>query len=81
MKASKQPLLMDLPRTRRRRRLMDVIDAGNGCWPELGRYYVHLKCSHCGHDDGWHVFRTKQESLSESCPKCNGTGTESEREG
>jgi len=63
-------LFPDAPR-RPRRVLMRVVDAGDhGCVTTF-RYFVHLQCPRCGHDDGWSEHHTKRETLSQPCPKCN----------
>lgn len=58
-----------LPR-RKNKRLMHVTDAGG---TDEG-HHIHFKCDHCGHDNGWGVYRSK--TITElkrglPCPKCN----------
>lgn len=56
-----------LPRTRKRRVMMHVVDAGPGA--------VQLKCRRCGHDTGWVLWRPEL-TISDykrglPCPNCN----------
>jgi hypothetical protein len=59
-------LLFDtLPRTRKRRIMMHVVDAGSDM--------VQLKCRRCGHDTGW-VAESEPWYLDKRgrpCPTCN----------
>lgn len=50
-----------------RRKLMHVIDAGQGM--------VLLECRHCGHDTGWipEELPTSAYKRGIPCPKCNVT--------
>lgn len=57
-------LPLDMPRTRQRRIMMHVVDAGDG---------IQFRCNTCGHDTGWIV---DEKTVTENrrgmpCPKCN----------
>lgn len=70
--ASTASLFASLPRSRPRRVLMRVVDAG-----DCGGGSVHLKCPRCGHDAGWQAHASKREAQSQPCPVCTG-GTHGE---
>ena len=55
---------------------MHVVDAGACCGgPAVGvNTAVHLKCQHCGHDDGWRNMMLAESKRGIPCPKCNGDG-------
>jgi len=55
-----------LPR-KRPRKLMHVIDAGQDM--------IHMKCWHCGYDDGETTMRTTVTEAKRGypCPECNRT--------
>lgn len=60
-------LFADLPRSRPRRRLMHVIDAGCDM--------ILVKCGHCGHSPGWQPWECGRDVTKYkrgiSCPRCN----------
>lgn len=62
-------LPFDIPRTRPRRIMMHVADAG-----DHGSKVIQFRCSQCGHDTGWIMDeRTVTENRrGMPCPKCNG---------
>lgn len=70
MMARSPDLFPDAPR-RPRRVLMQVVDAGNPPFAGMHKFFVHLVCAKCGHDDDWSDHPTKTASLSQPCPKCN----------
>lgn len=58
-------LFSTLPRSRPRRRLMHVVDAGERC--------IRFRCRHCGHETDWLEW---DNSVSEAkrgiaCPNCS----------
>lgn len=62
-------LFGELPRSRQRRVMMHVVDAG-------GDFDVHLKCSTCGYDHGWVNLEKQGLTVAAAkrgvpCPKCN----------
>ncbi len=59
------------PKRRSPKVLMQVVDAGDhGCVTEY-KWFVHLVCPKCGHDDGWSEHHTKREAERQPCPVCN----------
>ncbi len=66
----KTQLLFDvLPRTRVRRVMMHVCDAGAA---ESGAHIVNFVCGKCGHDAGWwEVDSVTEGKRGMPCPKCN----------
>lgn len=62
-----------LPRSRKPRVMMRVIDAGNGCGVlENGEHIVEFECWKCGHNDGWYTVKNVTEGRRGiPCPICN----------
>lgn len=60
-----QHLPLSMPRSRARRVMMRVVDAGDEV--------IQFRCSRCGHDTGW-IMDTKtvtENRRGMPCPKCN----------
>lgn len=60
-------LFPSLPRSRPRRKLMHVCDAGESC--------IQFACRHCGHKTDWLTWdnRVSEAKRGVPCPKCNPT--------